>query len=503
MRTFLLLLTFIICLAPSQFSTAKTIELTSENFVLYSEGKEKDAAALLRDLELFRKNIFIVYGVTQRPELVPVHVYITKNDKSLKKITGTSGFSGQYTTTHNGPAFVLNGKKGFGRGAQARHIALHEYSHHIVAAYTNKNFPLWYNEGFSNYLATFTYKKGVFRIGDPYDPYGYTLSGKLWMPMTVVLATVHDYPFNIGDNSKVGLQTKHQFYAQTWLATHYLRNTPQYQKKIPDYINRLNRGEDSIKAFKAAFDMTPEDFESKLKAYFKANKYIVTQYESPAQDIPAFSARSLNDQQAALAKLSAMRNFIFNEVRATSVLAAYRAYEANYGESAQTLAARADITALYAKTKADYDAAKVLALRAVAQDPSNIEAHNIAALIMVHQYIRNLGSSEAEMKTARRHLAKVLKHDSQIPLANYSYALSYQGDYNPPDNALNAASYALDYYRGKSFMGPNLGLAGILVNGGKFDEALPVIEFIRIWSREPDMRIAAQSMKKYIKEETR
>jgi hypothetical protein len=321
--------------------------------------------------------------------------------------------------------------------------------------------------------------------------------------MTVVLATVHDYPFNIGDNSKIGLLTKHQFYAQTWLATHYLRNTPQYQKKIPDYINRLNKGEDSIKAFKAAFGMTPEDFETKLKAYFKANKYIVTQYESPPQDIPAFSARSLNDQQAALAKLSAMRNFVFNESRATSVLAAYRACEASYGESAQTLAARADIMALFAKTKADYDAAKTLALRAVAKDPSNIEAHNIAALIMVHQYIRNLGSSEAEMKIARRHLAKVLKYDPQIPLANYSYALSYQGDYNPPDNALNAASYALDYYRGKSFMGPNLGLAGILVNGEKFDEALPVIEFIRIWSREPDMRIAAQSMKKYIKEETR
>ena len=105
------------------------------------------------------------------------------------------------------------------------------------------------------------------------------------------------------------------------------------------------------------------------------------------------------------------------------------------------------------------------------------------------------------MKQARKYAAKVLRHDSQIPLANYSYALSFKGRYDPPENALNAAGYALDYYRDKGFMGSNLGLAGILLNGKKFDEALPPIRRAITWSKDPGMRMAAQSMRKYIETE--
>ena len=102
------------------------------------------------------------------------------------------------------------------------------------------------------------------------------------------------------------------------------------------------------------------------------------------------------------------------------------------------------------------------------------------------------------MKHARKYAAKVLRHDSQIPLANYSYALSFKGNYSPPDNALNAAGYALDYYRDIGFIGSNLGLANILLNGEKFDEALPPIRRAITWAKDPGMRMAAQAMRKYI-----
>ena len=486
----------------AELSFAKDIEIRSENFIISGDVRQKDAEGLLRDLELFRKNVFKILGVNGAPEIVPVQVYVAKNEKALKSVIGVGGFGGMYTMTHNGPAFVLNGKAGFRRGGQARHIALHEYTHHIVGAYTELDYPRWYNEGYANYLATFTYKDGTFRVGDPHQPYAYTLREKNWMPMTVVLGTMDKYPFNIGDTSKIGQQTQAQFYAQTWLVTHFLRNEEKYAGKLTEYVQRLNKGERNLPAFKAAMGVTPEEFETEVKAYYKKNKYNVTRFKTTDQDIPTPTMRQLSAQEADMAKLSAMRSFAFTPERRDTVIKAFEAYEAKYGESAESLAAKADLMAYNAKTKEAYMAASEMAEEALALDPENIEANKIAAMILVHQSGGGLGGTEADMKQARKYAAKVLRHDPQIPLANYSYALSFKSQYDPPENALNAAGYALDYYRDKGFMGSNLSLAGILMNGKKYDEALPPIRRAITWSKDPGMRMAAQSMRKYIEAES-
>jgi len=478
MRILVVCVLLLFILFRSDTGLAKDIEIRSENFILSGDVRQKDGEGLLRDLEFLRKNVFKILGVNGAPEIVPVQV------------------------THNGPAFVLNGKAGFRRGGQARHIALHEYTHHIVAAYTELDYPRWYNEGFANYLATFTYKDGTFRFGDPYQPYAYSLREKNWMPMTVVLGTMDKYPFNLGDTSKIGQKTQAQFYAQTWLTTHYLRNEEKYQGKLTDYVQRLNKGERNLPAFKAAMGVTPEEFETELKTYYKKNKYNVTRFTTTDRDISAPTMRELTPQEAALAKLSAMRSFVFTSERKDAVIKAYEDFEAKYGERAETLAAKADLTAYNANTKEAYNSAREIIEKALALDPENIEANKIAAMILVHQNGRDLGGTEADMKQARKYAAKVLRHDSQIPLANYSYALSFKGRYDPPENALNAAGYALDYYRDKGFMGSNLGLAGILLNGEKYDEALPPIRRAITWSKDPGMRMAAQSMRKYIETET-
>lgn len=495
------ILPFIIAALMPMTSIAKDIELTSENFVLTGDLRQKDGEGLLHDLELFRKNVFKVLGVNGAAEIIPVRVHIAKNEKALKAITGNGGYGGIYTMTHNGPAFVLNGKNGFRRGEGARHIALHEYTHHIVSSYSEWDYPLWYNEGFANYLATFTYKDGVFRVGDPYDDYAYSLRQKIWMPMTVILASMEKYPFDFSDRSKIGLQTQSQFYAQTWLAMHYLRHEEKYKGKLVEYVRRLNRGEKTIPAFEAAMGVTPEEFETELKAYFKKNKYKVTKFTTADEDIPAPALRILTDKEAEIARLSAMRSFVFTPGRSVTVIKAYEAYETEFGKSADTLLAKADLKALLARKNEDYEAARDLAEEALTLEPDNVEANVVAAAILVHQYGRGLGGRAADMKIARKYAAKALRHDSQMPLANYSYALSYKDSYAPPENALNAANYALDYYRDKSFMGPNLGLAGILLNGKKYEDAMPPINRAIIWSKDPAMRLSAQSMRKYLERE--
>ena len=222
------------------------------------------------------------------------------------------------------------------------------------------------------------------------------------MPMTVVIGTMDTYPFNIGDTSKIGQQTQAQFYAQTWLATHYLRNEEKYDGKLTDYVQRLNKGERNIPAFEEAMGVTPEEFETELKAYFENNKFNVTRYKTTDQDIPELVTRALTDKEAQLARLESMRSFVFNPARKDIVIKAYQDYEKKYGESAQTLAAQADLTAYLAEDKEDYEAARKIIDKAVELDPENIEANNIAALIIAHQYVRNMGGAEADVKAHTR-----------------------------------------------------------------------------------------------------
>ena len=501
MRLFLsVLLTLILC--PS-LGFAKNLEIRSENFIITGNVSKKDGKALLRDLELFRKNVFKLLGVNGAPEIVPVNVYIAKNTKALKGITGVGGLGGMYTMTHNGPAFVLDGKNGFKRGGGARHIALHEYSHHIVGAYTQLDYPLWYNEGYANYLATFSYKNGIFRVGDPYDPYATTLREKNWMPMTVVLGSMHKYPFNMGDTSKVGSQTISQFYAQTWLAVHYLKNEEKYKGALTDYVRRLNEGESSLPAFKAAMGLTPEAFEAELRAYFKKNRYNVTRFKTTDDHMAQPIVTTLTPAQAEMAKLMAMKQFTFTNERRDIVLKAFDKYEAKYGVSAETLTARADLMAYNASTLKSYAAAREIVEKALELTPEDKQANAIAAMILVHQIGRDLGGTKDDLKAARNYAKKALSKDSQMPLANYAYALSFHGEERPPQSALNAAGYALDYYRDKGFMGSNLGLAGILMNGGDYKEALPPINRAITWTKDPTMRMAAQTMRQYIKVENK
>ena len=56
-----LLLAWAFILIP-EVSFAKQIEIKSENFIITGDLRQKDGEALLRDLELFRKNVFKISG---------------------------------------------------------------------------------------------------------------------------------------------------------------------------------------------------------------------------------------------------------------------------------------------------------------------------------------------------------------------------------------------------------------------------------------------------------
>ena len=304
-------------------SAAKPIEIKSENFIFVGNMRETDGKALILDLERYRQAVLQIFGMKNvPPEVVPVRIYSVRGDKALRKMVGRTDLAGVYKPTEDGPVFILSSKNGFRKGKQARHIALHEYSHHLLAAYTKDFFPLWFNEGMANYYSTFEVNKdGNLVIGRPYNPYGYPLSQKKWMPTSVVVNAIVNYPYQRTGRRSNGLTAGNFFYAQSWLAVHYIKSHKEELPKMVKYVDLINKGTRARPAFEQAFERTPEQFHQILKAYYKANRFS-TITVTPLTDVREhdLTVRSLSKGEEAFHFGEAMRFFSAEKVTTAQIV---------------------------------------------------------------------------------------------------------------------------------------------------------------------------------------
>jgi len=488
-----LALFFMAMIAP--VSAAKTIEVKSENFVLIGSVSENDGKALVTEIEQYRQAILQMLGVTPSPEPIKVRIYTAKNKAELEMLTGRTGIAGIYTTTLDGPIFILNSQKGFRRGKQARHIALHEYTHHLIAAYTDEVYPRWYNEGLANYFSTFEVDKtGNLIIGRPYQAYGYALSAKKWMPMATVVGAIRKYPYSSGKKSGGGLGPADFFYAQSWLAVHYILTTLGEPAKMRDYMNLLNSGKPQNEAFEKGFGRTPAEFHSQLKGYYRANKYktVTIKPNVSLTEIP-LEVKVLSKGEAAFHKAEAMRFFSGANVKTAEIEAQYNKAEGLLGETPAIIAARADLRSW----EDDYEGAQILYTKALTQAPKDEMVNLVTATVLIYKYEKGENNKANDIKQARKHLMQALRANPDNVGAHYLYAKSFQltGDM-PSGQALASAETALDYYRSINFVDSNLMLASLLIKGGKDELARPVIDKAIIWGHSPRARSSARRMRK-------
>ena len=103
------------------------------------------------------------------------------------------------------------------------------------------------------------------------------------------------------------------FYAQSWLAVHYLQSTPGMGKKFGQYMKLLKTGVKSVDAFETAFEMTPDEFGKVLRSYYKANRYNYATVELLDKKEIEMSVNVLDATEAA--KLKSEAKFLFTGAR--------------------------------------------------------------------------------------------------------------------------------------------------------------------------------------------
>lgn len=504
--TVIIAVTFVLS-APA--SWARAIEVTSDNFVLVGNLSPGDAKKLIRELEQYRQGIMQLLGLEDRLEPVRVRIYTARSTKALEEMTGRSNIGGIYTTNIEGPIFMLNSMGGFGNNqrkgssarsrmqnrGQARNIALHEYTHHFLASYTNQFYPRWYNEGFADYLATFKINhKGQMQIGIPRQSYTYALSQRKWMPTETVVGAINKYPPSSKSGNPNQLTAMDFFYAQSWLAVHYLLSSPKDASKISDYIDALNTQNRPKDLFETVFGRTPQEFHQQLKAYYKQNNYAVATI-TPKKLISerSFRVRKISRGEALFHKAEAMRYFRGDGKTSQEIIDMYLRAAKELGKTPAILSAIAEL-----KTwQDDFAAAQIYIDRALAASPEDPRTHHLAGMILVYKNEdQSTPANLQELQRARKHLKKAMSSNPDNMSAHFYYAKSYYlSNKKPSAQALASAELALGYYRSRNFVNSNLVLASVLMQGGRTKHVRHAIYNAIIWGHDADTLAMAYDMK--------
>ncbi|MBL4616906.1 MAG: hypothetical protein JKY46_04365 [Robiginitomaculum sp.] len=477
----LYVLGLVLSLLPVTPVVAKPVEIKSENFILIGDISPSAGKHLLTEMEKYRFAIMDLYGVRSLPEPIPVRIYTAMGARELKDMSGLSGIGGVYTSNIEGPIFMLNAKGGFGHGKSGRKIAIHEYTHHLVAAYTDQYYPRWYGEGHADYLSTFKVdKKGKMVMGLAEQSHGYPLALNKWIPAKTVFGAINKYPFVLGSNTGNKIGTVDFFYAQSWLAVHYIQSHPEYTKNMSKYIDLLNSEQRPDNVFETAFGISMDDFQLKLKDYFVKNNYKAFAIEPTKLSIvKPLKVRYLSKGEFAFHKAEAMRYYRGSAISTQKMIDQYRTASKRLGETPYILAGLAEL----ATWKDDFDAATAYINKALLQAPDDPKVNHMAGMILVYKNEeQSTNESKNELRQARRYLKKAMIANPDNISAHFYYAKSF-GLTNQRPNAqgLASAETALEYYRGNRFLDSNLMLVDVLIRGGKTEMVRPAIQRAIVW----------------------
>lgn len=256
----LLLAVLLLCptVAAAQWKKAE-----SNHFIVYGtmgEERLRSWALRLEKLHLTQKTMT---GLGEEPKTIKVKVYVVDSFDDVQKTMPfpSQGVAGYYSASPRGPYTVISTESNADRGFSSRFVLFHELTHHFMFQYFNATYPLWYVEGFADFIGTTSIKddSNTVRMGDAAATRYITFATTSWYPVRKLLeARSYD---DLGERVDI-------LYAEGWLLTHYLHFGGKRDGQLEKYLVAINKGKPFAEAAKEAFgDLDKLDGE--LQAYSK------------------------------------------------------------------------------------------------------------------------------------------------------------------------------------------------------------------------------------------
>jgi hypothetical protein len=246
------------------------IDVRSAHFRVVTEQSEKVARQMVVDLENLRHVSNRLRGATslEGPPLTIVAV----GPDNADTLAIPKNFLGMFQLSRKGYAAIAKVADSWFTSLQinnSRDTFLHEY-HHFLLAYSEETtaYPLWYNEGMSEYWSSMKIEDGKIWFGDASRDRGrennlFDRYGKIHFDTRYLFATTR---LKEGGSS-ADLQANANFYSRSRFVIHYFNSTPELRKQLAHYLRLHNMGLSQDEAVRIAFKKTYEELDATLSKY--------------------------------------------------------------------------------------------------------------------------------------------------------------------------------------------------------------------------------------------
>jgi hypothetical protein len=259
-----------------ELSKEQWIEVSSTNFRVVTEQPEKVARQMVIDLENLRYISNRLRGATslEGPPLTIVAV----GEDSAEALQLPKDKLGLFLLSRMGYAAVAKVADSWwlsDRIANSRDVFLHEY-HHFLLAYSPEStaYPLWYNEGMSEYWSSMRIEDGKVWFGDHsrndgrerdlFDRHG-EIDFDTYSLFSRTRLTEGKSNAEIADNAS--------FYSRARFAIHYFNSTPELRRQLAHYLRLYNMGVSQDQAVRIAFKRNYYELDAALRDYV-ANRMV-------------------------------------------------------------------------------------------------------------------------------------------------------------------------------------------------------------------------------------
>lgn len=444
-------------LLPAAPAAAAWHKASSSHFVIYADESPDKLRDFATRLEKFDKAVRQVRTMTDPPmgDGNRLTVYVVPTIADVQKLaafkTGmTSNLAGFYSGRAEGSLAVVPKKSNdtkMGDFAD-QETFFHEYAHHLMFYDLNVATPLWYSEGFAEFMSTAGFgRDGSVTLGRPVLGRAYGVDDARTFPLDRMLS---------GKYEKLTEDEWSALYARGWILTHYMTFEPSRKGQIDRYLHDVSEGKDGQQAAQQAFGAL-KDLDRNLHGYVGRSRISVIKVAAQALPIGSVTVEPLSTGAAEILPLRRRLKIGVPKAEAPALAQQIRAVAAKYPADALV-----QVTLAEAEHKADqFAATEAAADRALAADPRLTEAMIFKGRAIMGRAAD--GDKSASFEGARSWFQKANKldpedpeplmlfHETQIrgtgrPTANGIAALHYASDLAPQDLGLRAQS-AFQYLR--------------------------------------------------------
>jgi tetratricopeptide (TPR) repeat protein len=431
---------------------------SSAHFVIYADETPDKLRDFATRLEKFDKAVRQVRAMADPPmgdgNRLTVFVVPTIADvqklATVRRSGMTPNLAGFYTGRAEGSIAVVPKRSNDTRMGDFadQETFFHEYAHHLMFYDLSVATPLWYSEGFAEFMSTAGFgKDGSVTLGRPVLGRAYGVDDKSTFPLERMLASNDD---------KLSEDEWSALYARGWILTHYLTFEATRKGQIERYLQDFSQGKDSLQAAQAAFG----DFKTldrNLHGYVGRSRISIVRVAGEALPVGPVSVEALSAGGSEMMPLRTRLKIGVPDADALALAQGIRAVAAKYPSDPLVQATLAEAE----QDAHQYPAAEAAADRALTVNPKMIEAMIFKGRAIMERAAQ--GEKGATFAAARGWFMKANKldaedpeplmlfHEAQIrdtgrPTANGIAALHYASDLAPQDLGLRMQS-ALQYLR--------------------------------------------------------